>query len=373
MTTAISRHIIRNTYVDNVFYGANSVSDGVTFYKESKSLFHKAGMNLCAYANNSTKLNHYFEREEKGVIPKVQKLLGLEWDTTNDLVIALSSEKEAQWEKILSPWTIKGISIPHLIVEHRKGTHYEYDLHVFADASSVAYCAAAYLVQGIEDNPVRTSLTSKCRLASLNHSMTIPCLEIAALMIGSKLLVYFSWTDSVVALYWTKNNKSLPIFVKNRVSIILDNTSDVPILHLPSEINPVDMGTRACPVGELIKQESWWNGPAISPSQTRRNLKLSTGTRRKKTSEEPTNPLLHLNRFSPWTRLLATMMFVFKFLTKKSKQAAERFGNTKISLIQKMPWTDPTRQLTPGNYYTNFSSVGKSHHHPLHNTRSSNT
>ncbi|VDM82540.1 unnamed protein product [Strongylus vulgaris] len=196
MATDISQDIIRNTYVDNVFYGATSIIDGVIFYKESKSLFHKAGMNLRAYASNSTKLNHYFERKEKGVIPKVQKLLGLEWDTTNDLIISFFNlsgkkntrgtrpylqKKEAQWEEILSTWTINGISIPRLIVQHRKEIHYEYDLHVFADASSAAYCAAAYLVQRIEDNPVRASLLmSKCRLAPLNHSMTIPRLEIAA-------------------------------------------------------------------------------------------------------------------------------------------------------------------------------------------------
>ncbi|VDK46038.1 unnamed protein product, partial [Cylicostephanus goldi] len=314
MATELSRHLIRNTYVDNVFYAAKNVEDGKSFYNKAKELFKKAGMNLRAFASNSEKLNQYISMREIEAMHNVQKVLGLKWDiTTDDLIIplperpsnkelwtkrkvlkhiasiydplgllspatlpgkaflqslwkdkllwdeTLPAAKEERWEEILSSWTVPGISTPRLIVECEERICYEYDLHVFADASSVAYCVTAYLVQRKENTPIRSSLImSKSRLAPLGHSMTIPRLEIAALMMGSKLLTYvakeldtkisrkFLWTDSLVALYWTKNNKNLPIFVRNRVNIILENTSDAHILHVPSELNPADLGTRGC-------------------------------------------------------------------------------------------------------------------------------
>ncbi|VDK52815.1 unnamed protein product [Cylicostephanus goldi] len=187
-------------------------------------------MNLRAFASNAEKLNEYFGMREIEAIRNVQKLLGLKWDIIDDNLIlplpeetsnkdpwtkrkvlkhiasiydplgllspstlpgkiflqslwkekllwdeTLPSEKEAQWQEIISAWTTSELTTPRLIIDCEEEISYEYDLHVFADASSAAYCAVAYIVQKANDKPIRASLVmSKSRLAPLSHSMTIP-------------------------------------------------------------------------------------------------------------------------------------------------------------------------------------------------------
>ncbi|VDO94824.1 unnamed protein product [Heligmosomoides polygyrus] len=98
---------------------------------------------------------------------------------------------------------------------------------------------------------------AKSRLDPLNQSITIPRLELSALAIGAKLITYitqqlpvpvankFLWIDSsVVALAWSKGDKQVPIFVRNRVKTIQEHTSGVNIRYLPTDDNPADIGTR---------------------------------------------------------------------------------------------------------------------------------
>ncbi|KAJ1360173.1 hypothetical protein KIN20_019087, partial [Parelaphostrongylus tenuis] len=59
------------------------------------------------------------------------------------------------------------------------------------DASVAAYCAAAYIVWRPErGQPAAALLLSDFRLTLLNHKFTIPRLELAALIIGAKLLTF---------------------------------------------------------------------------------------------------------------------------------------------------------------------------------------
>ncbi|KIH65457.1 hypothetical protein ANCDUO_04223 [Ancylostoma duodenale] len=90
MATPLSQCLLRNMYVDNIFHGVTNFKEGTTFYKGSKSLFNKAGMNLCAYASNSEELNNFFDQKELTKTARIQKLLGLYWNTDKDqLVIRL--------------------------------------------------------------------------------------------------------------------------------------------------------------------------------------------------------------------------------------------------------------------------------------------
>ena len=44
--TPLALHILRNIYVDNVMIGINSISEVCGIYKEAKSIFERAAMNL---------------------------------------------------------------------------------------------------------------------------------------------------------------------------------------------------------------------------------------------------------------------------------------------------------------------------------------
>lgn len=77
-----------------------------------------------------------------------------------------------------------------------------YTLHIYCDASTKAYGAAAYLVSDSES----LLLTSRARVAPLK-TKTIPQLELTALLIGTRL----------VYLQWMKNDISKIPYVKSRV------------------------------------------------------------------------------------------------------------------------------------------------------------
>uniref|UniRef100_A0A7I5E7B9 DUF1758 domain-containing protein n=1 Tax=Haemonchus contortus TaxID=6289 RepID=A0A7I5E7B9_HAECO len=239
--TPLSHGILRNTYVDNVFQGVNTIEEGQEFYKLSKKLFQRAGMNLRAYVSNSRELNKYFETNEHCKASETQKLLGLQWNTVNDTIfirlpdqptsdirwtnrkvlkciasiydplglisptvligklflqslwkIELSWDElipakyVANWKRITSSWNSPGLCVPRRLFNEDENTEVEYDLHVFTDASAAAYCATAYIVQKRNNGSSSASLImSKSRLAPLNHAITIPRLELAAMMIGS--------------------------------------------------------------------------------------------------------------------------------------------------------------------------------------------
>ncbi|KAK6761929.1 hypothetical protein RB195_022864 [Necator americanus] len=192
-------------------------------------------MNLRAYASNSPELNEFFEKEEGGKIPQMQKLLRILWDTSTDEFLlslpqkppdhtkwtkrkilkeiasiydplgffspstllgklflqslwksnlgwddTLPAEKEAERQQLIDQWTIPALKIDRMIVEMGNESTSKFDLHVFTDTSATAYCAVAYLVQDRRNSPHKVSLImSKSRLAPLHQSITISRLELS--------------------------------------------------------------------------------------------------------------------------------------------------------------------------------------------------
>ena len=94
-------------------------------------------------------------------------------------------------------------------------------LHVFADASTKAYGAVAYL-----SNLEQTSFVmAKGRVAPLKQ-ITLPKLELMAAVVAAKLARFvieflclkptiFMWTDSQIVLCWIQSTKVLPSFIKH--------------------------------------------------------------------------------------------------------------------------------------------------------------
>ncbi|VDL78198.1 unnamed protein product [Nippostrongylus brasiliensis] len=116
---------------------------------------------------------------------------------------------------------------------------------------------------------------AKSRLAPLRTSATIPRLKLSALTIGAKLTKFLNsqidlpiqknyiWSDSKVALMWTKCEKSLPIFISNRVKAIKTNAPTAVLRFLPGDQNPSGIGSRGMMVTELIESKPWFHGPPL--------------------------------------------------------------------------------------------------------------
>ena len=74
----------------------------------------------------------------------------------------------------------------------------------------------------------------------------------------------FYWTDSQVCLCWINYTaKSFKAYVAHRVGEIHTHTEQRQWLHVPTDENPADVGTRTISAEDLKECELWWKGPAF--------------------------------------------------------------------------------------------------------------
>ncbi|XP_062713540.1 uncharacterized protein LOC134283957 [Aedes albopictus] len=157
-----------------------------------------------------------------------------------------------------------------------------YEIHGFADASSVAYGACLY-IRVITQDGVKVSLVcSKSKVVPIK-GLTIPRSELCAALLLVRLFlkvypavkmefesVHF-WSDSQIVLAWLR--KPLPqlnLFVRNRVSEIVEGSSGADWNYVKSAENPADVVSRGQPPQLLVSNELWWHGPQFLRSRTYR-------------------------------------------------------------------------------------------------------
>ncbi|GFX28720.1 integrase catalytic domain-containing protein [Trichonephila clavipes] len=142
-------------------------------------------------------------------------------------------------------------------------------LHGFYDASTKAYAAVVYLKSKQEIHLV----SAKTRVAPIKQ-LTIPRLELCGALLLAELISViqkalrtkpaecFLWTDSTIVLSWLmKPPIKENIFVKNRITKILNLTSTDEWYHIPGKLNPSDCATRGLSLQQLMNAEYWWKGP----------------------------------------------------------------------------------------------------------------
>ena len=170
---------------------------------------------------------------------------------------------------------IKCIKIPRCI-RPLNVSEVQYELHHFADASSVAYGTASYLrvVKPEGALPIACHLLmAKSRLAPLKQQ-TIPRLELMAATLAAKVAKMIQreldisvqrttfWTDSTIVLQYIRSeNKRFHVFVANRIGVIHDLSLPGQWRHVTSQNNAADDITRGMNAEELASKERWWTGP----------------------------------------------------------------------------------------------------------------
>ena len=144
------------------------------------------------------------------------------------------------------------------------------DLHVFADASILAYGAVAYVVwPSASGNEVRF-VSAKARVAPLKQT-TIPRLELMAALLASHLArtIYDEfkikpktvvlWSDSMILLAWLCSESTLvKLFVGVRVAEIEATWESIAWRYVPTSLNPADDLSRGIPVAQMNGR--WMNG-----------------------------------------------------------------------------------------------------------------
>ena len=73
----LALHILKNIYVDNVLIGVDSHSEICGVYKEAKSIFGKAAMNLHEWNSNSFKSLEGIPSCERSTVSDAKNILGL--------------------------------------------------------------------------------------------------------------------------------------------------------------------------------------------------------------------------------------------------------------------------------------------------------
>ena len=185
----------------------------------------------------------------------------LEWDEP------LEPELCEQWQSIVTD--IK--QLPQFNINRRYFTiTYEKNnvqLHVFADASTKAYGAVAFLKLQQESSFVMM----KSRVAPLKHP-TLPCLELMPALTATHLAKFiidslqlyntsaFMWTDSQIVLYWIHSKKTLPQFDSSRVSQIHDVLPSASWRFCSTNDNPADLLTRGITYDQLQSSLIWLKG-----------------------------------------------------------------------------------------------------------------
>ena len=188
---------------------------------------------------------------------------GVDWD--EELPSDVQSEF-MEWRKTLP--VITKLKIPRHILKKR------FELHLFCDASELAYAACIYV--RCLDTQETNLLVFKSKVAPLKP-LTVPKLELCAAFLGCNLLkavlpilekIKFipeqihGWTDSTLVLSWLQEiPRSWNTFIANRVQAIQDILKLKHWKHVPSEDNPADLATRGVSADQLDSAALWWNGP----------------------------------------------------------------------------------------------------------------
>ena len=320
-----TRVLRRGLYIDNLQLTHSNESALIDLFHYAQNVFSSAHLHLREWVTNSNELHQVLQAQNLACAEQSTcKILGIHWQTEEDhLSLARRVPKEGEFTKrvVLSstarifdplgfvlPVTIRarrfiqelwrrklgwettlpddlkseweelstelfntsGVIVPRRINVGRQNIQ----LHAFCDASNSAYGAVVYFVF---DN-ISTFIMAKAKVTP-TRPMTIPKLELTALLIAARLVVYLQdsfkneisfcsvnvWSDSQIVLSWLRPNKTLHLYVKNRVDEINTLLPTATFRYVPTKDNPSDLVTRGVSLKFLKSSSLWWNGPTWLP------------------------------------------------------------------------------------------------------------
>ncbi|XP_055705739.1 uncharacterized protein LOC129803279 [Phlebotomus papatasi] len=323
--------VLRNNfYVDDCLLSVETTKEAIEVKKDLISLLGKAQMKLSKWQSNSptvlqTLQEGNTEAKEVSISDGCVKALGLMWNPSNDtfsfqvdtmvenlvptkrnilrvvariydplgllasitintkLILQNLWKNEVDWDTevegdILREWKKFIASLQHIPSMRisrwtsKNENVCEEQLHMFSDASNLAYGAAVYHVtKDVSGRISSQMLTAKSKVAPIK-TKTIPKLELCAATLGAKLLAkvakslkiskVYCWVDAkvVLAQIASASNKQ-DVFTKNRVTTIRVLTAVECWRHVPTKENPADLISRGTTAMELDNSSLYWEGP----------------------------------------------------------------------------------------------------------------
>ncbi|GIY56295.1 reverse transcriptase [Caerostris darwini] len=239
---------------------------------------------------------------------------GLDWDSK------LPEDLESKWKKWCAEIEVLGeMKIERCYFSRVVGKLDSVEVHIFSDASIVAYGAVAYFRYVNFRGEVGTSFVmSKSRISPLKK-LSLPRLELMGALIAARLWKYLSkvfcglvdgvflWTDSEICLCWIKGSaREWKQFVSNRVLEIQDCTS-------PDR-------WKFCPVWLRGNRNQWPRQKFERVTDEQKLEKLNTSVH---AIHPQTEIILDENEFSNLGKLLRVTAWMKRFVAKLKKKTCE--------------------------------------------------
>ncbi|UYV82396.1 hypothetical protein LAZ67_21001940 [Cordylochernes scorpioides] len=259
--------LARSFYVDNCILSLSSTNDVKKFIKESSDIMMQAKFELRDWMWNEPGIT---EQDPASILAtiKIKKMVQDAWKENKSWDEQLNEDRRVEfikWRK--QALELDQIKIPRWILPIKGRT----TLHVFCDASAIAYATVIFMRIENASVIVVRFVEARNRLATIKR-ITIPRLELLACLIGARLLVHVlenleespekiqCWTDSSPALYWIQQQENWAQFVSNRVKEITTLTKSEDWNHVAGEHNPADLPSRGESPSKFTKSR-WWEGP----------------------------------------------------------------------------------------------------------------
>ncbi|GBN58924.1 hypothetical protein AVEN_76851-1, partial [Araneus ventricosus] len=140
------------------------------------------------------------------------------------------------------------------------------ELHVFVDACKGAYVASIFVRSEVEGESKVRLIRAKNRLVPLK-SWSIPRWELMAFCIGARLVTSVIkaidasgikvalWSDSTVALWWSKEYGEWSVFVANRFNEIRWLTGCYSLRYVPGNMNIAYLLTCGCTPQQMLNSK----------------------------------------------------------------------------------------------------------------------
>jgi len=206
-----------------------------------------------------------FTVRSKIILQEIWKHPELDWDDKIPPAIADT------WETWLDQvFVIQDLELPRWVQYEPRC---RMQVHTFCDASEEGMCCAVFILVKKKKEIHVNLVAAKARVSPLKAE-SISRLELVACTMGTRLSaavreVYtvnvedsFFWTDSMVCLHWINMpSKAFKAYVGHRVGEVQNFTEPRQWKHVPTKMNPADVGTRKISAGDLRDSKLWWHGP----------------------------------------------------------------------------------------------------------------
>lgn len=296
---------------------------------------------------------------------------GIQWD---EEVSDQLWEDWRVWTSFFS--SVWSLTIPRCYFPGALNSTYEnLELHIFVDASEVAYSAVAYFrVVGSDGVPVCALVAAKAKVAPLKP-LSIPRMELQAAVLGTRLMRFvtdshtvlvkrtFLWSDSSTVLAWIRaDHRRYKQYVAYRIGEVLTASNTEDWRWVPGHVNPADAATKWGSGLELkLKPSSeWFTGPKFlrkpenqwpqQPGVIPATIEDLRPCHVHHSFAIP-EPVLDFERFSKWKRMVRTMAYVHRFFDnlkrRRDNRALEKghLGQSELqrgesSIIRMVQWKE---------------------------------